>query len=204
MRRSSARRPITNQPMEGGFYTVLGVIDPGDHRFFRGLLKMFIMEEVIIRGLIFIVHGRAGTSMFSRGATLTVRWLYEPQQSAISGWGGASTPCGAASTPEITVFVPGFMELWIYERTSDPGMEPYPARVWRDLDVRPTGSSPRDRILVFSCFFFNTWRCHSPVIYFGKKTYKHVSCEFDKFRVDAPICKPREISDFANTIEEFN
>ena len=48
---------------------------------------------------------------------------------------GVSTQCGAVSTRGITVFVPELLELLRFGRIYDPGMEPYPARVRRDLDV---------------------------------------------------------------------
>ena len=42
---------------------------------------------------------------------------------------GVPTPRGAVSTRRITVFVPGLLELYMYARTSDPGMGPYPSQV---------------------------------------------------------------------------
>ena len=50
------------------------------------------------------------------------RWLYEHQV-------GVSTPSGAVSTRETTVFVPGLSELEMYGRIYDPGMGCYPPRV---------------------------------------------------------------------------
>lgn len=35
----------------------------------------------------------------------------------------------AVSTPGIPIFVPGVLGLNMYERSSDPGMGPYPSRV---------------------------------------------------------------------------
>ena len=42
---------------------------------------------------------------------------------------GISTPCVAGSTPSISVFRPGWLEMLTYGRISDPGMGPYPPRL---------------------------------------------------------------------------
>ena len=54
-----------------------------------------------------------------------------------------STPCRAVSTREISVFVPGLLELYIYGRISDAEIGTYPPRVRRDLDVGPRVYSRR-------------------------------------------------------------
>ena len=54
------------------------------------------MKVYIIRRWDFILPGCDRTSTLARGATLPVRWFYEPQQSVDRG--GVSAPCGATST----------------------------------------------------------------------------------------------------------
>ena len=68
------------------------------------------------------------------------RWLHEPQV-------GVCTLCGAVSTRETTVLVPGLLELQMDGRIYDAGMGPYPAWValatpsWGFYTVRD-GSDP--------------------------------------------------------------
>ena len=58
-------------------------------------------------------------------------WVYEPQV-------GVSTPCGAVSTRETTIFVPGlFCFLYMYRTINHPVMGFYPPRV--ALAVRTPG-----------------------------------------------------------------
>ena len=52
-----------------------------------------------------------------------------PTPQPTNGVVGVSTPCGAASTRGITVFVPSILELYIYEMISDPEVGPCPPRV---------------------------------------------------------------------------
>ena len=99
------------------------------------------MEGYLIRGSELNLPGCGETSALAPGATLAARGLMSPSQSAISSWGGVSTPRGAVSIRAVSVFVPGLLELWIYGRISDPGMGNYPPRVRRDLGVGPRGNS---------------------------------------------------------------
>ena len=57
---------------------------------------------------------------------------------------GVSKPCGAVSTPDITVFVPGSLELYMYGMIYDPGMDPIlPGCRWlhklQPISDRPVG-----------------------------------------------------------------
>ena len=70
------------------FRTVLGGIDPGNHRFRPRFVEVVDLCKDLIRGWDFIFPGW--------------RWLYEPQV-------GDSTPCGVVSTPGNAVFIPGFV-----------------------------------------------------------------------------------------------
>ena len=53
----------------------------------------------------------------------------KPRQSAISGGIGVSTPCGAAPTRGITMFVHSWLERRMCRRICDPGIGPYRPRL---------------------------------------------------------------------------
>ena len=68
-----------------------------------------------------------------RGQEATVpgwKWLYSraPANQRSAGGVAIFTPCGALSTPGITVFVRGLSELYMYGSICDPGMGTYPRR----------------------------------------------------------------------------
>ena len=50
---------------------------------------------------------------------------------------GLSTPSGTVSTRGMSVFVLGFLDLFMYGMIYDPRMETYRPRVRRDLDSVP-------------------------------------------------------------------
>ena len=58
---------------------------------------------------------------YSRGAV-----GFTNSQSESAGGVGISISCGAVSNRGTTVFVPGWLELQMYDRISDPGMGLYP------------------------------------------------------------------------------
>ena len=70
------------------------------------------MEGFIIRS---ILPGCGGTTTLSRGETLAVRWLHEPQPTLASQLPasvvGISTPYGTVSTRGVSVFVLALLEL---------------------------------------------------------------------------------------------
>ena len=76
-----------------------------------------------------------------------VRWLYvrSPASQRPASAAGVSTPCGAASTRGITLFVPVLSEFWMYVGIAEPGMD-YPPRVRRDRGVSPGSNSRRARL----------------------------------------------------------
>ena len=83
-------------------------------------------------------------SALAREATVAARWFYEPQLVKQSRGGvGVSTPRGAVSNQEISVFVAGLLKLSRYGKPSYPEMRPYPPRERRQLHVGPRGNSPR-------------------------------------------------------------
>ena len=82
-----------------------------------------------------LIRGWALNSLGSAGST-------NPNQSAIATSGvRVSIPCGAVSTQRTTVFVPDLLGSKMYGRSADPGMESYPPRVRRDLEVPAKGNS---------------------------------------------------------------
>ena len=70
-----------------GFHTMRGGIDPEGFRFRPRLVSCRDMEGYLIRGKDPILPGCGRISTMSRGATLVVRWLHDPSQSATSQWG---------------------------------------------------------------------------------------------------------------------
>ena len=58
------------------------------------------------------------------------------------GW-GFHTPRGVIDPGYLLFFIPRLLELYMYGRISDPGMENYRPWVWRDLDVGHRDDSRR-------------------------------------------------------------
>ena len=56
---------------------------------------------------------------------------------------GVYTPCGGVSTRGTAAFVPSSLELQMYRRISDAGVEPYSPWLRRNLDVPPRGNFRR-------------------------------------------------------------
>ena len=82
------------------------------------------MEGFLSRGWELILPGCGGTSALARGATFAARCLHELHPISNLPVGspsgvGVSTPCGAVSTREICVFVPGLLYLQRYGRIYD-------------------------------------------------------------------------------------
>ena len=87
-----------------------GGIDPWNHRlgpWFVGDAKID-MEAFLLRGLDLILPVSGATLTLSRGATLAVRWLHEPQPTSNLGWGFHTRR--VVSIRAISVFVSGLLD----------------------------------------------------------------------------------------------
>ena len=78
----------------------------------------------MIWGWVRILPGCSGTSALARGETFAAGCLHEPHPISNHPVGlpsavGDSTPCGAVSTREICVFVPGLLYLQRYGNISE-------------------------------------------------------------------------------------
>ena len=89
------------------------------------------MEECIIGAWDVVIPGCGGTSTMS------------PVNHQSAPGVGVSSPCGAFSTWEMSVFVSGLSDLWTNGRIYDARMGLHCPRVQRDLDVLPRGNSRR-------------------------------------------------------------
>ena len=139
--------------MGSNFHTLRRSIDPGDLRFFLWVVRVveICMYGFVIRGWVRILPGCSGTSALAQGATFAARCLHEPYPISnhsvglLSGF-DVSTPCGAVSTQEICIFVPGLLYLQRYGRISDKNSS-FPGvagpRRWpkRQLSPRATSTS---------------------------------------------------------------
>ena len=97
---------------EVGFHTVWGRYRPvGSPSWFPVCWNCRDMERFLIRGWDLNLPVRGATSTLVRGATLAARWLHEPQPISNQPVWLVSTPCGAATTRGIPVFVPELLEL---------------------------------------------------------------------------------------------
>lgn len=80
---------ISNQPMGGGVSARCGAVSTqGNSVFDPGFRRCRRMKCCLIKGLGVIFPGCRGVSMLSRGATLVVHWLHEPQPNQQSDEGG--------------------------------------------------------------------------------------------------------------------
>ena len=114
-------QPISNQPEGLEFLHCAGRHRPGRSPFSSpGCWSSRGKQGFLIRGWEIILLGCGRTSTLARGETLAARWLHESQPISNEHQQRASavrisTPFGAVSIREITVFVPGcwIVEIWM-------------------------------------------------------------------------------------------
>ena len=122
-------------PWDWGFYTVR---DEGRHQTRRtrfsspGCRSCRNVEGRLNRGWVPILPG---CPRYTR--------LRAPANQRSAREIGVSTPCGAVSTRENSIFVPGLSELQGYRRMSEMGTGPYPPRVALDLRALANRRSAR-------------------------------------------------------------
>ena len=100
------------------------------------------MEGYTIQGWDRIIPEYSGTSLLSRGATFSAKWLHESQPTLKLPVVLGLSHLGAVSIRGISVFVPG---LLFYNVRKDYEVEigPYHLRVRRKFAVSPGGNSRR-------------------------------------------------------------
>ena len=104
-------QPVSDRPVGLGFPHRTGRFRPGGSAFSSsGFRSCKGIKVFFIRGWKPIFPG--------------VPWLYvrSPANQQPASGAGVSTPCGAVSTRETTVFVPRLSELQMYGGSCDPGM----------------------------------------------------------------------------------